>query len=350
MAVECRISRRTLFRDLDVLREAGLPLAFDRELQAYRIPQTYLLPPTNFTPEEALAVLVLCDELGADNRLPFYGPAQSAALKLQAALPAALRRHLSEVTGAIRIRLGPGAALGDKQTVYQQLVDAISRRQCVRLQYDSYAEGAVIQTRLSPYRLMFSRRAWYVIGRSSLHRQTRVFHLGRVRTIEPTEDCYRIPRGFSLERHLRNAWHLIPERGPDRAVRIRFGKLVARNVAEVQWHKTQQVEFIADGSLDFQVKVSGLNEISWWVLGYGDQAEVLDPPELRLLVGRQAARMAARYASDLTNSLSKNGPDKGDSPILLGRAPKIETVPTGSRRAAKGNLESKSRRRQNGAP
>jgi proteasome accessory factor B len=298
LAVECGVSRRTVFRDLDVLREAGLPLVFDDEFQAYRIPQSYLLPPTNFTPEEALAVLVLCDELGTNNRLPFYAPAQSAALKLQSALPAALRKHLSEVTGAIRIQLPPGAPLDDKQPVYRQLLEAIARRQCVRVQYDSYAEGQVIQTRLSPYRLIFSRRAWYVIGRSSLHRQTRLFHLGRVRAIEATFDHYRIPRGFSLERHLRNAWHLIPERGPDRAVRIRFERLVARNVAEVQWHKTQRVHFNADGSLDFQVKVSGLHEITWWVLGYGDQAEVLHSPELRKLVGLHARKMADRYATD----------------------------------------------------
>ena len=49
-----------------------------------------------------------------------------------------------------------------------------------------------------------------------------------------------------------------------------------------------------DGTLDFRAKVSGLNEISWWVLGYGDQAEVLEPPELRDLVAARARRMAER--------------------------------------------------------
>ncbi len=41
--------------------------------------------------------------------------------------------------------------------------------------------------------------------------------------------------------------------------------------------------------------VSGLNEISWWILGYGDQAEVLDPPELRRLVAQRAAQMVQQY-------------------------------------------------------
>lgn len=273
-----------------------MPLEFDDEFQSYRLPQTYLLPPTNFSAEEALAVLVLCDELGANHRLPFYAPARSAAMKLHAALPARLQKYLRDITGAIRIQLPPGAAIDDKQPIYQQLIDALARRQCVRIRYDSFSDGQVISTRLSPYRLMFSLRSWYVIGRSSLHRATRTFHVGRILKLEPTGDAYRIQRGFSLEQYLRNAWHLIPEPGPDRQVRIRFEKLVARNVAEVRWHATQQTEFQPDGSLDFRVTVSGLKEISWWVLGYGDKAEVLEPPELRAMVAAHAGRMAEQYA------------------------------------------------------
>jgi proteasome accessory factor B len=41
--------------------------------------------------------------------------------------------------------------------------------------------------------------------------------------------------------------------------------------------------------------VSGLEEISWWILGYGDQAEVIRPPALRELVRQRAARMVERY-------------------------------------------------------
>jgi proteasome accessory factor B len=66
-------------------------------------------------------------------------------------------------------------------------------------------------------------------------------------------------------------------------------------VAEVLWHKTQQTTFNADGTLDYRVTVSGLSEISWWVLGYGDQAEVIEPVALRKLLAERSARMAALY-------------------------------------------------------
>jgi proteasome accessory factor B len=76
---------------------------------------------------------------------------------------------------------------------------------------------------------------------------------------------------------------------------VRFAPQVAQNVAEVAWHRTQKTVPLPDGSLDFCVRVSGLSEISWWILGYGDQAEVLEPPALRELIAARAERIVARY-------------------------------------------------------
>jgi proteasome accessory factor B len=142
---------------------------------------------------------------------------------------------------------------------------------------------------------LFSRRSWYVIGRSSIHRAARTFNLSRIRQHEMLEQSYQIPRGFSLNRYLRNAWHMIPEPGLDREICVRFSAMVADNVAEIRWHKTQQLSRNEDGSLDFRAKVSGIREISWWILGYGDQAEVLAPPELRRLVAQRAEATLGKY-------------------------------------------------------
>ncbi len=78
---------------------------------------------------------------------------------------------------------------------------------------------------------------------------------------------------------------------------MRFSKMVAQNVAEVAWHKTQKVKLNDDGTLDFRVTVSGLGEISWWILGYGDQAEVLQPPKLRQMIAERVGRMAKCYGT-----------------------------------------------------
>jgi proteasome accessory factor B len=295
LAEHCRVSRRTIFRDLEVLRRARVPLIYDSQAGLYRIPGTYFLPPTHFNTEEALAVMVLCRELGQDRRLPFYGAARAASLKLESSLPAPLREEVRELTAAVQIRLEPNNPLEEQRPFYNQLLACIAHRQAVRIQYDSFSEQRLIETKLCPYRLLFSRHSWYVIGRSSMHREVRTFNVGRVRSLARLDDPFQIPRAFSVERYLGNAWHLITEPGPDFDVRIRFEPLVARNVAEVTWHKTQDCLFLDDGRMDFSVTVSGLNEISWWILGYGDQAEVLQPEPLRNLIRQRAARLLERY-------------------------------------------------------
>ncbi len=292
LATACGVHRRTIFRDLDVLRQCGLQVIFDEEAQCYRLPGTRYLPSTNFTPDEALSLIVLCHELGD---APFFKSARSAAVKLEASLPGRLREHLQSLAGAVNIRTMPRSNLAGHETVYDQLIEALRRRHATRIRYRSFTEWEDICTRLSPYRLLFSRRSWYVIGRSSLHRAVRTFNVGRITDIEVLEDEYRIPRGFSLERYLGNAWHLIPESGPDERVVVRFSKLVAQNVAEVVWHKTQRLVFNDDGTLDFHVTVSGLGEISWWILGYGDQAEVLRPEKLRRRIAERTECAAAQY-------------------------------------------------------
>jgi predicted DNA-binding transcriptional regulator YafY len=295
LAQECGVSRRTVFRDLDLLRLSGVPLRFDEERQHYILQGGFFLPPTNFTTEEALSLIVLCHELGDQSGLPFLNSARSAAVKLESALPGRLRDQLRELSASLTISPLPRNPLEGKRPVFEQLREALAKRRSVRIRYRSLHEGGEIRTKLQSYRLFFSRRSWYVAGRSSLHRATRTFNLGRVIEIEPLEERYRIPRGFTVERLLRNAWHLIPEPGADWNVVVRFSTMVASNVAEVLWHKTQQLRWNGDGTLDFSVTVSGLEEISWWIMGYGDQAEVLRPEELRRIITRRVARLAEMY-------------------------------------------------------
>ncbi len=274
-----------------------MPLSFDETRQQHRVLGNCYLPATNFTPEEALALIVLSTDLGAESQLPFFEPARNAAMKIESSLPQRLRDQLRDSTGAIRIRMQPNNPLVGQELVYEQLLAAQSASRAVRIGYFSPSEGKEISTRLQPYHLLFSRRSWYVIGRASLYRQTRTFNIGRVLHLELLDDRYKIPRGFSLDRYLRNAWHLIPEPGPDSEILIRFSKLVSHNVAEIQWHKTQRTEFNPEGTLDFHVTVSGLNEISWWILGYADHAEVIKPDELREIVADRAARTAEKYGT-----------------------------------------------------
>ncbi len=295
MAKVCGVSRRTTFRDLETLRTAGVPINFDREADRYSIASSFFLPPTNFTAEEALSIIALAGEMGSSHGLPFYQPARRAALKLESSLPGPLRQELQALTQAVHIKLDPTNPLEGKLEFYQQLVDSIASRRVVRIDYESLTEWETITTKLRPYHLLFSHRSWYVIGRSSLHREVRIFNLGRISTLKPLKEKYVVPRGFNLNRYLGNAWSIMNDPGHDHRVIVRFKPMVARNVSEVVWHKTQKLDFQDDGSMDFYVQVSGLSEIAWWIMGYGDQAEVVRPAKLRKIIARRVANMHATY-------------------------------------------------------
>ena len=63
---------------------------------------------------------------------------------------------------------------------------------------------------------------------------------------------------------------------------------MAKNVSEVQWHSTQKVMLNEDGSAILEFRVDGIGEIAWWILGYGDQVQVLAPAALRKIVIKKA--------------------------------------------------------------
>lgn len=296
LARECGVSRRTVFRDIESLRAAGVPIAFESQGQEYRVDGAHFLPPTDLTLDEALALTVLLGRAAPLAIAPLAGHARSAAAKVRALLPGPIRDEVASLAAVVASSPREHTSVGVSDGVYRTLLGASARKRVVRMRYDSVGERSTIMTNLSPYQMMFHGRNWYVIGKSSLHREVRTFHVGRVLEAEVLARPFRIPGGFSLKRHLRNAWRMIPGDGPDQEVGLRFTPLVARNVADVLWHPTQRCELLADGSLDYRVTVSGLSEIVWWVLGYGDQVEVLEPTELRKQVARRLKAALARYS------------------------------------------------------
>lgn len=298
LAVLCGVSRRTVFRDLKTLQEAGIPLFYDSKQQRYWLSAHSLLPPTNLTLAETLSLLILAQNAGVEGEgIPFQDAARDAALKLQSNLPSHLGTAASDLVHTVKVRTEPQADLSAGQVHYERVLRSLNSRRKVRMTYQSLAEQSVIQTLLSPYRLLFRRHSWYVIGRSSLHRSVRTFHLGRIQASEETDDIYQIPPRFSLKSYFGNAWSLIRERHSRTTVAIRFQPLVAQNVAEVCWHPTQRVIWNEDGTMDFFVTVDGIHEMSWWILSYGDQARVLQPVALQELIQLRASRIIEQYQS-----------------------------------------------------
>ena len=296
LSTQLRVSRRTVFRDLQTLNNAGLSVLFDDARDGYFLPSPWKLPIEPLTAAEAVSLLLVCHEVGGQlGGIPMHSAARSAANKISQGLPPALQEFSQEAVEAMTIHMPPVASLEQSSRHYEQLLEAWMQRRRVRLEYDSASEQKRIATILSPYRLLFSRRSWYVIGYSSRDRAVRTYNIGRIFSLSLLESDYQIPKRFRLERYLGDAWHLIREPKERHRIVIYFEQLVARNVAEVAWHRTQQCRWLDDGRLEFSVVVEGLREIAWWILGYGEQAEVIEPVQLRELLQEKIRRMSVVY-------------------------------------------------------
>ncbi len=293
LAQELRVSRRTLFRDLKMLEQAGVPYRFDHGNNSYRISDGFFLPPISLSLEESLALLLVTRGFIARQVHPAYQHAVDAALKIESTLPPAMLEHCGAWLSGLSIHWPPASPADAAADVFGKLQRALADSRRVRLHYDSASDGREIELLADPLRLIFMTRGWYLIAMSHHHGEPRTFKIDRVTNVRITDEKFTPDKSFSEKAYFGKAWRMIPE-GRLYAIRLCFSPEVAASVEEVQWHPTQSTTRLADGGLLFEAEVDGLREVAPWILGYGDFVEVLGPIELRHMVRERAERMVAR--------------------------------------------------------
>ena len=294
LARELEVSKRTVFRDLNVLEMARIPYYFDTDRGGYRISKHFFLPPINLTLTEALALLMLTGRLGRGRELPLINQGTRAAMKVESALPAGIRSHVGSIINRLHFSLAPSSRHEGLDAMFDELTGAIAAKRTCKIIYISFHDKKQITTTIRPLHLAFMGRAWYVLGYVARFGEVRTFKLGRIRKLTVTDKTFSQPSGVDVENHFGQAWHMIPE-GKLYDVHLHFEPKVAANVAEVNWHSTQRVEWNDDGSTEFHVTVDGLGEIMWWILGYGDQVEVISPAALRRRLASMASGLVKKY-------------------------------------------------------
>ena len=299
LADACSTSPRNIYRDLKELEGAGLPVRFDRKSGCYRLEAGFHLPPMQLTIEECLAISLLAEQLGGRKQIPFLGEAMHALRKIEAQLPAPIRERIENDRGRLEVRTAAAEPADQHRDVYEKVHRAIRDRVALEVAYEpATSTGGRGERRfvLEPYALFFSVRAWYVVGRRRDTDDLRSLKLSRFSSIQETGERYRIPKSFSLDAHLGNAWRMI--RGePEVAVELRFDAEFAATVSDTIWHRTQEARHHADGSCTLEFTVSGFDEIAWWILSMGPHCEVIRPKALADRVRDLAARTADRYAA-----------------------------------------------------
>ena len=262
-------AKRMFERDKDILREYGVPLEL-RDLdawggeQGYIIPKDlYYLPEIAFTPEELGSLLVAAQGSGGET------PVEQAAQKL---LYGADGGALAGLAG------GPLAAGSDARgSLLLAAAQAAQDRRRVAFVYRT-SEGQTSERDVDAFAVVFGRGHWYLVGHDRVRDDIRAFRLSRfLGDLTDGGEGEAPPQGFAAADHVeRGPW--VP--GGEELAAVAFAP-------EMAWAAANSLRGASirgtrgDGWVVVEIPMSDEHEMAGWILGFGADAQVLEPENLR---------------------------------------------------------------------
>ena len=283
------ISETRIYQDIKELCLAGVPISYSGT--GYSIDDSFFLPALNLTPEEAFALLFPDSVFRGESN----AVCERIRGKLVSSLPPPMRKMVKESLDRTDIR-AEGTAKRDQ--TFERIHEAVADRRRVVINYRSIRADDYQQRMVDPYGLAHRRNAWYVIGFCHKTGEVRTFKLNRIQRVAPTEIHFQYPEGFSVKDHLSGRWGMF--NGEEQDVVIRLSPLAARLVQDNPPAVGGSLLQMSDGTAIFRVRVKGVQEIGWWVMKYGEHAEVVRPPELREQIIETVKKMAEVYRTSAT--------------------------------------------------
>jgi predicted DNA-binding transcriptional regulator YafY len=176
------VTIRTVYRDLDSLRDAELPVRADRGRGGgFALDRAYTLPPVNFTPREAALLVALGNFAAAMRILPFVDTLSTALDKVRGALSASAQRELIEQMDSIQFTGIP--AHPALPAVRRAVEQAWFERQPLRIRYRGADE--VVTTRVVRIASVVMERSLTLLNCDDLDKgERRQFRLDRVLAAE----------------------------------------------------------------------------------------------------------------------------------------------------------------------
>lgn len=292
-------SKRTIYRDIEALCEAGVPLV-STPGRGYSLMEGYFLPPLSFTSAEATILLLGSDFMAQNFDAQYRAAAQSAQRKIENILNEHLRDEVHALQQSIRfVAMGPSTNPVERQKLLQ-LRTAILDRKTLRLHYytrhSNEGEGYGTQNvrEVDPYGLISIHNIWFLVAYCHLRQDMRNFRLDRIESLELLDKTFQRPADFEMRERTRER---------DIVVRVQFDHEVARWVREARSYYAIDEQETADG-LQMTLRIRHESEIMHWLLSWGRHVRVLEPEGLRsriqeearaLLQNHQPAEELSRY-------------------------------------------------------
>ncbi len=296
LAESCEVSRRTIYRDLHTLEAAGIPVRYRADAGGYEISPGFFLESPHLEESEAVSLVIQAMRPSPPTG-PDRGPATYRAIqKIAQALPDGIRQHVVCLVEALRGDAEPRDADPDRARIHEALINALARKQTLRIWVREPGGVGVVATKISPVRLAVEGDSWRVTGRSTLHRRVETIRVAWIiRAIETGEPSLETRPGSPTR----------PSQGARITARLRFDAWIAPEILDGRWPRDRQLELREDGSLDMALSIEDADVLAGWILGLGDRVEVLGPASLRDRI-RETARRVARLNASPTDRAEAN--------------------------------------------
>lgn len=296
LAEEFEVSVRTIYRDVDQLSAAGVPIYAERGRSGgFQLHDGYRTKLTGFTPQEADALLL--SGVGAAAQDLGLGPNLAAAqLKLLASLPPESGASAERVSARFHLDPVNWYTRADASDVLQPLAAAVWSERRVRVRYESWKE--VVERTLEPLGLVLKGGVWYLVA--NVKGRARTYRVSNIQALETLETTFVRPRRFNLERYWKTWSQEFETRLLTAHADIEIspaGRRLLRdtNAAAHEALVTEHAACKPAGWVRARVPIESIEMATGMFLRLGADVKVRAPPELRTAIAAEARKIAALY-------------------------------------------------------
>jgi predicted DNA-binding transcriptional regulator YafY len=312
LAEELEVSLRTVYRDVEALASAGIPVYATRgRAGGFQLLDGYRTKLTGLTPDEADAVF-LAGLPSAAADLGLGGVLAATQLKLLAALPPQLRERAERIRERFHLDAPGWEREADSPPLLAVVADAVWDERRVDVRYER-SNRVVVQRLLEPLGLVLKAGVWYVVAQvAGEERGPRTYRLSRVRAAAALDETFARPLGFDLQQH----WAAYQR---DYEQRLFHGHATIRlspagrqllfligSVAARAGHAAMQPAG-PDGWAVTTVPTESVSHARHALMQLGAELEVLAPEQLRSAVLDSARAMVRRYGDSEAGGTSTAG-------------------------------------------
>jgi len=278
-AKQWEVSRRTIARDIEFLKEKGAPLEYDGTRNGYcYTDRSWQMPMLDLTEAELLQLLLAGRMASRYRGTPLAKTLSGLFEKIAATLPDRVSIDPAFVGEQFSFHGLPAREISEK--VWTDVVRALRGCRVLRIVYAPVGAEEAETRDVEPIHMACIADEWYLVAHCRERDAMRHFSIARIRSAKATAEAFE-PPDFDPEEYFSNRFgRFIGKPGETYNVVVRFTKSAAPWVLERTWHPKQKVKRHRDGSLTLSFPAPALYEVKRWVLSWGAEAEVVGPKSL----------------------------------------------------------------------